>query len=41
MLTDIKLSQVQLSKTIQLDGFLRNMLGSLSNVAKELGKKNQ
>ena len=33
MLTDIKLSKAQLSKIIQLGGFLGNMMGNLSKKA--------
>ena len=38
MLTDIKLSKAQLSKMIQLGGFLHGILGSLGNIGKELHK---
>ena len=36
---DIKLNKGQISKRIQSGGFLRDMLGCLGNIAKELGKK--
>ena len=39
MSTDIRLSKAQISKIIQLSGFLCGMLGSLGNVGKVLVKK--
>lgn len=39
MWTDITFSKAQLSKTIQLDGFLRIVLGSLGSIGETLAKK--
>ena len=39
MSTDITFSKAQLSKTLQLDGFLRNLLGSLGSIGETLAKK--